>query len=1124
MKSLILPSLLSLAIPSAFALTTGDIAFTGFNADGSDNLSFVALVPIPSGTEIHFTDDEWTGSAFNADESKFTWTAGSNITAGAIVKLDTISTTATSNLGTVAFTQITNTGISNSTEIVYAYVGTPTAPTAFLTAIANNLLTSSSAIVPTGLVAGTNAIELNSVDADCDIAAYTGTRTSLTSFGSYLSPLNNPVNWVAQDGSGDQSIDTTSPDVPFSSSAFSVTPPPITSVDLSNYVRVGRYDLPEYRRTALPVGTPTHNLLCDEASGVAYNWDTDTLFIVGDGGVSVTQVSKTGVLIDTMTLALGSSPQGTDFYDPEGITYIGGGQFVFSEERDQQLVKFTYAAGTTLTRATAQTVVLGPFDDNTGTEGLSWDPPASDFICLKEKTPIGVFRTGVDFGAGTSTVAPPITGNETSNLFSTSLLGMTDVADVFAFTNLPSMAGQPQENNLLILGQEDARIVNIGRTGVISSTLNITGGPGDIPVGGMQHEGITMDRAGNIYVVNENGGGNIQYPQLWVFAPSALANAAPTAVVLSNAVNSVLENTGIASPFKVGDIFVTDDGLGTNTLSLSGTDAAFFEITGTALFLKAGTVLDFETKTSYSVTINADDLTLGATPDATLNFTLNVTDQEPETTPAPVVIISETAPWASSLSAVADDWFELTNISEDPITVTGWKADDGSNSYALGAVLGGVTTIAPGESVIFLLEVTAAELAAKTTSFVNTWFGGTAPVGLQIGYVDGGGLGLGSSGDSVNIFNAAGLLQAKVSFGAQDPESPYQTFDNTVGANNATISLLSQVGVNGAFVAATSATEIGSPGYAAPGVLRITEAAPWSSGNSPVAADWFEVTNIGARAVSIDGWKFDDVSESFASGSALTGITSIAPDETVIFIQTGDLATASTTFKNNWFGASPPAGLQIGAHTGDGLGTTGDAVNLFDSNGTPRAKLAFGASPTGLFGTFDNTAALDAVTVTLKSVPGVNGAFIAANSADEIGSPGTATAAGPQDFALWLTAKGYSSRGFGTDSDLDGITDGVEFFFNANPNSGGTSGNLPVITIVGGETLLTFTTLDALTVVSGTLEVSDDLGQLDGWATAMLNVDYETVSSTSAAGQTTTTLRLLGPASTKFWRHRVTTN
>ncbi len=53
---------------------------------------------------------------------------------------------------------------------------------------------------------------------------------------------------------------------------------------------------------------------------------------------------------------------------------------------------------------------------------------------------------------------------------------------------------------------------------------------------------------------------------------------------------------------------------GTNTLSLSGADAASFEIVSGKLYLKAGVALDFETKSSYSVRVNVDDTTVGGTP------------------------------------------------------------------------------------------------------------------------------------------------------------------------------------------------------------------------------------------------------------------------------------------------------------------------------------------------------------------------------------------------------------------------------------------------------------------------------------------------------------------------------
>ena len=884
----------------------------------------------------------------------------------------------------------------------------------------------------------------------------------------------------------------------------------VSSVDLSNYVRVGRFNLPEPTRTALPPGTASHNLLCQEASGVTYNWDTDTLFVVGDGGRSVTQVSTTGVLIDTMSLDLkAGAPQGTEFYDLEGITYIGGGQFVFSEERNRQIVKFTYAAGTTLTRANSQTVDLGTFDDNTGTEGLSYDPMTGGFVCLKEKSPIGVFQTNVDFPAGTATNGSPTTVNST-NLFDTTLLGMSDTADVFAMSNLPGFTGKPQQENLLVVGQENARIVNISRSGVIHSTLNIASDPGNpLSSADQQHEGITMDRSGNIYIVNENGGGSIDFPQLWVYAPSSVPNMAPSAIALDNAVTSLQENTSTSSPVKLADISVSDDGLGNNVLSLSGADAASFEIISSALFLKSGVNLDFETKTSYAVTVSVDDATLGATPDASVNYTLTVTDQLVEISGPPALVITEVAPWSSGNSPVAADWFEVTNVSDNPVNITGWKVDDSSAAFVSSLALNGITSIAPGESVIFL---ESNDPAAISASFLSNWFGASPPAGLQIGTYTGGSVGLSSGGDGVNLFNAGGVLQASVTFGASDGVTPYQTFDNTLALDAVNLSLLIQSGTNGAFTA-PSGNEVGSPGYSAPGILRVTEVAPWSSGNSTLLADWFEVTNSGARAVNISGWKVDDSSESPAAALALNGITSIAPGESVIFIETSDLPGKSAAFKTLWFGASPPAGLQIGSYSGGGIGlsTGGDAVNLYDTTSpTPvrRVNVSFGIAPSSApFGTFDNTAGVNVGAVSLRSVPGLNNAFIVANGANEIGSPGKSISAGPAAFGNWLAANGYGSFGFGADTDLDGTPDGVEFFFNQSPNVGSGSTNMLQLFPNGGALELDFTRLTNTGTTNGYLEVS---GDLETWTDALLGIDYTVAASTVIGDETSFTYALPG--------------
>jgi len=175
------------------------------------------------------------------------------------------------------------------------------------------------------------------------------------------------------------------------------------------------------------------------------------------------------------------------------------------------------------------------------------------------------------------------------------------------------------------------------------------------------------------------------------------------------------------------------------------------------------------------------------------------------------VRITEVAPWGNSFGLTyAADWFELTNTGSASVNITGWKMDDNSNAFGSSVALNGITSIAAGESVIFLETASPSTVGA---SFLSTWFGTNG--GPRIGSYTGGGIGLSTGGDAVNIFDGSGTLQANVTFGTADATSPYQTFDNAAGLNNAAISLLSAAGVNGAFIAANDTAEIGSPGLIA---------------------------------------------------------------------------------------------------------------------------------------------------------------------------------------------------------------------------------------------------------------------------------------------------------------------
>ena len=304
----------------------------------------------------------------------------------------------------------------------------------------------------------------------------------------------------------------------------------IGSVDLANYSLTGRYALPDPSTTT----PPANSLLAQEASAVTWNRDTNSLFVVGDGGTSVTQVSLTGQLINSMTLGLDASkPQGTAYYDPEGITYVGNGQFILVEERDRKLSLFTYAAGGTLTYADSQHVKLGTTVGNIGIEGISWDPLTGGLIAVKEKQPLGIFQTSLNFAAGTASNGSASSVNSV-NLFNPALAGVLDFADVYALSNLMGISAAEQ-SHLLILSQESGKVVEVDRLGTVYSSLTIPLLPnsGGLSVPDQQHEGITMDDLGNLYIVAENGGGDINHPQLFVYTPSAVPEPTSLALLLA---------------------------------------------------------------------------------------------------------------------------------------------------------------------------------------------------------------------------------------------------------------------------------------------------------------------------------------------------------------------------------------------------------------------------------------------------------------------------------------------------------------------------------------------------------------------------------------------------------------
>ncbi|KHG41177.1 MAG: cadherin-like domain-containing protein [Aphanizomenon flos-aquae KM1D3_PB] len=164
-------------------------------------------------------------------------------------------------------------------------------------------------------------------------------------------------------------------------------------------------------------------------------------------------------------------------------------------------------------------------------------------------------------------------------------------------------------------------------------------------------------------------------------------NEAPTAVTLKNTTQTIAENTSTATRIKVADIDITDDGLGNNTITLDGADASNFEVEGKVLYLKANTVLNYESKNSYDVKVNVDDSTVGNTPDVFTNFTLKVADVNEA--PTAVTLKNTTQTIAENTSTatrikVADIDITDDGLGNNTITLDG---ADASNFEVEGKVL-----------------------------------------------------------------------------------------------------------------------------------------------------------------------------------------------------------------------------------------------------------------------------------------------------------------------------------------------------------------------------------------------------------------------------------------------------
>ncbi len=169
--------------------------------------------------------------------------------------------------------------------------------------------------------------------------------------------------------------------------------------------------------------------------------------------------------------------------------------------------------------------------------------------------------------------------------------------------------------------------------------------------------------------------------------------------------------------------------------------------------------------------------------------------------------------------------------------------------------------------------------------------------------------------------------------------------------------------------------------------LVITEVMP-SSAHTTLKGDWWELTNTGTSAVSLDGYYWND-DDGITPSYFPSGI-SIAPNQSIIILQDAS-GTEVGTWKIAWGISASTTVLSsflfpetiVGSQKFSGLGGTGDSVILYNPAGTTVAEVKFGAAVAGRSFVYHE----DATPIyNQTSVNGRNGAYTSSQA--DVGSPG----------------------------------------------------------------------------------------------------------------------------------------
>jgi uncharacterized protein YjiK len=221
-------------------------------------------------------------------------------------------------------------------------------------------------------------------------------------------------------------------------------------------------------------------------SGITFNHDTNSLFLITNGPEEIIELSCNGICIRKIPLK--------GFRDTEGIVYIGQQSFGIIEERGAviSLIHIDKATSFIEKRAVKNQLCFDVGQKkNKGFEGIAYNPAEDAIYVVTEKSPMVLYKiNGLSEKSGTS-FAISIKKQEKIKI---SELHMEDLSGLHFDT---------ASNNLIFLSDRSRLIAEVTLQGKVIGFKELEKGFSGLQADVKQAEGITIDKNRNIYVVSE---------------------------------------------------------------------------------------------------------------------------------------------------------------------------------------------------------------------------------------------------------------------------------------------------------------------------------------------------------------------------------------------------------------------------------------------------------------------------------------------------------------------------------------------------------------------------------------------------------------------------------------------